>query len=211
MKAVKTKLPVFPLPGVVLMPNSVLPLHIFEMKYRQMLSDVLSGGKRFVVMNSQLDEGSASLGCVAELIKVEKLSDGRSNILTVGRERVKIVKYFSDKPYLTADVEFVKDEQLRAQDTRALSGLRTDLAQLTSLVKKVYKRDIDSILQADVSAEELSFIAAGLLALEPCEQQQVIDTTRTSERIKLLKPNIDALSKQLAALAAIENAFPSGS
>ena len=104
------KIPVFPLPGVVLLPNSVLPLHIFEKRYRQMISDISNGEHKFLVLNSHSDVNvRGQVGCVAEILRIEQLEDGRSNILTVGRERARVIECFGDKPYLIARVKFLAD------------------------------------------------------------------------------------------------------
>jgi Lon protease-like protein len=109
-------LPVFPL-GAVLFPGTALPLHLFEPRYRQLLTDVRAGDSRFVLLPSI--DGTAEralppgrMGCVAEVERVEMLADGRSNILVVGRERVMLEAFIEHPaPYHVATVSVVADEQ----------------------------------------------------------------------------------------------------
>src|SRR4051812_19638160 len=83
------RLPIFPLP-LVMLPNELLPLHIFEERYRKMLSDILAGRKMFGITffePNQLSGGrpaAGTVGTVAEVRESEMMADGRSNILTLG-------------------------------------------------------------------------------------------------------------------------------
>jgi ATP-dependent Lon protease len=91
------ELPIFPLP-LVLLPNEMLPLHIFEPRYRQMLEDVSSAKNIFGVSyfdNEVEFERPAveSIGCAAEIRRSQTLPDGRSNILTNGVVRYRILNY----------------------------------------------------------------------------------------------------------------------
>ena len=106
------ELPLFPLP-VVLYPGVPLPLHIFEPRYRQMLDDVRAGNNLFGIsyFDASESEGDRPLtgqvGCVAELIEVQSLDDGRSNVLTVGLIRYRIEDYVdSDEPYIVCQASF---------------------------------------------------------------------------------------------------------
>src|SRR5688500_8423054 len=91
-------LPIFPLP-VVLMPFELMPLHIFEERYKQMLEDIKSeknlfGLSYFNPEESLIDKPAAgSVGCVAEVREVQTLPEGRSNILTIGVIRYRILDF----------------------------------------------------------------------------------------------------------------------
>jgi len=91
-------LPIFPLPNVVLFPNVFLPLHIFEPRYRQMVSDALAGermiGMVLLQRGGEDDEGAPpvyDVGCAGLITHVERLSDGRYNIVLRGLERFRVV------------------------------------------------------------------------------------------------------------------------
>lgn len=112
---VSETLPIFPL-GVVLFPGTVLPLHLFEPRYRQLLSDVRAGNSRFGILPAMPGVGERELppgrnGCVAEVTDVEMLPDGRANIVITGRERFALEAFVEhEAPYHVADVSFVSDE-----------------------------------------------------------------------------------------------------
>ena len=79
------ELPLFPLPEVVLFPQEVLPLHIFESRYRIMLQSVLETDSMFGVIKwDPTTKSMANVGCCAQIIKHQTAEDGRSNIITLG-------------------------------------------------------------------------------------------------------------------------------
>ncbi len=206
----RTRLPVFPLPGVVLFPNSILPLHIFEYKYREMLKDILAGTREFVVLNSEADASRGEVGCIARVVQASMRPDGRSDIITVGSDRARINNYFRDTPYLSANFSTLHDDPIDVAQMGSVTALRSAMNQLVSLVRRVYKKDLQCTFSQDVDAEELSFIAAGLLDLNANQQQQLLVTEKTFERIDLILSRIHSHNKELAAMAAIESAFGAG-
>lgn len=106
-------IPLFPLPNVVLFPQTYLPLHIFEPRYRQMVRDAVAGN-RLIGMVLLQDGWEAEyggsppihpVGCAGRLVQVEPLEDGRFNIVLYGMARVQVVEEFHDQPYRRARVE----------------------------------------------------------------------------------------------------------
>ncbi len=90
------RVPIFPLPGAILFPRSQLPLHIFEPRYREMVSDAIEGAGRIAMIQPHRidDDNQAPLyavGCVGELVGVEELDDGRFNIVLLGSNRFRLV------------------------------------------------------------------------------------------------------------------------
>jgi len=109
------ELPLFPLP-IVLFPGVPLPLHIFEPRYREMLSDIRDGGNLFGL--SFFDASSAQtelppaghIGCVAEVTEAQALPDGRSNIMTLGVVRYRLEAYVErGDSYLLGRVSYFED------------------------------------------------------------------------------------------------------
>src|SRR5262249_19423750 len=132
-------LPVFPLP-LVLLPNEFLPLHIFEDRYRQMLKDVLEERKLFgLTFFEPPDEISTrppvgTIGCVAEVRENQLLPDGRSNILTMGVVRYRLIDYIdSGDPYFVGDVIFFEDED---ESEEKLQPLADEVYELFERVAK---------------------------------------------------------------------------
>src|SRR5271166_6571236 len=114
----RTTLPLFPL-GSVLYPGLVLPLHIFEQRYRQLVADLLAGDepRQFGVIairrgrETGIDGVSAlyETGCTAVVRQVERHADGRYELLTVGARRFRLAALGDQDPYFRADVEFLPD------------------------------------------------------------------------------------------------------
>lgn len=103
-------LPLFPLKNVVLFPGMVLPLHIFEARYREMINRCIDEQLPFGVVlideGEEVGEAAAPhrVGTAAKIVRVERLDDGRMNITAVGTERFEIQELHTDRSYLTAKV-----------------------------------------------------------------------------------------------------------
>jgi Lon protease-like protein len=109
---IPARIPLFPLPNVVLFPKTYLPLHIFEPRYRAMVSDAAKNGQciGMVLLKDgwEMDYYGHppvfSMGCVGRLASVQQLVDGRSNILLQGLKRFEIEQEWSDRPYREATI-----------------------------------------------------------------------------------------------------------
>lgn len=121
-------LPLFPL-SVVLLPSTPLPLHIFEDRYKQMMSDIIPARNEFGVVLAK-EEGIISIGCSATVLQVLKeYPDGRLDLMAMGQRRFRIVSVEQEKPYLRGNVDFFEDtiEEDVAADLkqRALNAYET--------------------------------------------------------------------------------------
>src|SRR5437868_10678612 len=106
--------PLFPLPNVVLFPRAVLPLHIFEERYKAMTADALAGGRRRIAMallkpgwekNYYGQAEIAPVVCVGNILSHERLADGKYNFLLQGHTRARLVREVGDEPYRQAVLE----------------------------------------------------------------------------------------------------------
>jgi Lon protease-like protein len=114
-----SRIPLFPL-GSVLYPGLVLPLHIFEDRYRQLVRDLLAGPEPqafgVVAIKEGRETGVAGVsalhevGCTATLRQVDQYEDGRYDLVTVGAERFRLAGLDESRPYLQGDVELLADE-----------------------------------------------------------------------------------------------------
>jgi uncharacterized protein len=112
-------LPLFPL-GTVLYPGLLLPLHIFEERYRQLVRDLLAGPEpgHFGVIairkgrETGVDGVSAlhEIGCIAALRQVREHSDGRFDLVTAGRQRFRLVSLEHGRPYLQGVVDLLAED-----------------------------------------------------------------------------------------------------
>lgn len=187
-------LPIFPLP-LVLLPNEVLPLHIFEPRYRQLLKDVQLDRNLFGISHFEPSESfiekppTGTIGCVTEVKEVELLPDGRSNILTVGVVRYRLLDYIeAGEPYLIGDVEFFEDER---ENENLLNPLADEVfALFRRVAKAAYKLGgergrFPEIQQTEPQA--LSFLVTAAFNLDNKLKSQMLETRSTVERLERLR------------------------
>ncbi|OYW50407.1 MAG: ATP-dependent protease [Novosphingobium sp. 12-62-10] len=109
-----TRLSVFPLSGAVLYPGLQLPLHIFEPRYRAMVSDSLARDRRIAMIQPQSGEPGAPLfniGCVGKIVDVEAMEDGRYNLLLEGKSRFRVIRELEvTTPFRQVEAELLEDD-----------------------------------------------------------------------------------------------------
>ncbi len=209
----KKRLPLFPLPDVVLFPGMTLPLHIFEERYKVMLADVMGTEARFGILlcqeyNPTTLEGSPfDVGTVAEVMECERLEEGRMNILVVGTERFRVTAYYpEEQPYLTGQVDYLPE----SPDENITVMLKTETADLFQealrLTHKVLKKDYTPlVLPEEVSA--LSFAIAENLRGSLVLKQKLLEIDSPKERLEYEKEVLENMVKTLAVRAQIEDVF----
>ena len=106
-------LPLFPL-NVVLFPHMALPLHVFEPRYRKMIGDCLEEGHSFgvVAIREGRETGPATpygVGTLAKIVRIDRLDDGRMNLLVMGASRFQIVETADDRPYLRGQIHIIPE------------------------------------------------------------------------------------------------------
>ncbi len=187
-------LPLFPLP-LVLLPNEFLPLHIFEPRYRQMLSDIALDKNMFGVSYFNPTEEfvekplTGSIGCAAEVRETQTMPDGRSNVVTIGVARYHLIDYISDgAPYLVGDVEFFEDD---AEDETVLNPLADEVFTLFRRVAlAAHKLGGERGIFPDVQQtdpQSLSFLVTTAFNLEPDLKYRLLETRSTIERLNKVK------------------------
>ncbi len=204
------ELPLFPLPDVVLFPGRPLPLHIFEDRYRLMINTVLESDRKFGVLlwNPAISK-SVNVGCVTEISDVVKLDDGRMNIMTQGLQRFRVVEIVRQMPYLVGKVEWFEDS---APDAEALSvgnQVNKSLREVVGLANKLTHKD--NIVPEDLPTDPiyLSFWVASLFFNSSDDRQELLELCETGTRLRKELSLLDTLKSELAARAAIEDAFRS--
>lgn len=188
------QLPLFPLP-VVLLPNEVLPLHIFEPRYRQMLVDIelrrnLFGLTYFESEGDVPDRPAiGTIGCAAEVRESNLLPDGRSNIITAGVIRYRLIEYVdADSPYLSAAVEFFEDDDEPAELVKPIGDEVYDLFE--RVAKAAFKLSgnrgsLPEIPKAE--PEQLSFLVTASFNLDNDIKYKMLEMTSTHERLSKLR------------------------
>lgn len=191
------KLPLFPLP-LVLFPGAVLPLHIFEERYKQMIRTCLETDKQFgILLQDPTDapggENLAPIGCIAEIMMMIPLEEGRMNILTTGKSRFVVRRLLHAHEYLVGEVEEVHDDL----------DLRASLEGEAIRVKKLFEEMIALAVELSDSplvegavpdeAEALSFSVSAAVPMENALKQRLLQTTSTSYRLKELHKVLTSL------------------
>ena len=207
------ELPLFPLPDVVLFPQEVLPLHIFEPRYRMMLQTAMSEDRRFgVVRWDPQSKRMAEVGCCAEILHCQVQDDDRSNIVTMGQQRFRVLDIVRDTPFRVGMVSWIED---------TVSESHEELETLTSDVTRALRDVVDltgkligkpSSLPADLPdlPRELSFwIGAHLGGPVADHQQALLEITDTGERLRLEYELLDQTRRQLAARTVLKDTFSS--
>lgn len=178
---VTNKIPLFPL-GVVLLPEVLLPLHIFEERYKTMIGECLDQDQEFGIIYHNGRE-MESKGCTARVVRVIKqYPDGRMDILTKGERRFTIEDLHKDKPYLEASVRFFDDgEEIPTQGTEALAKEGFDLMmQIEGVDGKQF-----AIEHGDPTGlKEASYLIASSDGFTPEEKQEFLEMTSTQDRLE---------------------------
>ena len=206
------ELPIFPLPEVVLFPQEVLPLHIFESRYRIMLKSVLETDSMFgVIKFDSKTKSMANIGCCAQIIKHQTAEDGRSNIITIGQQRFQILEIVRSTPYCSAMVSWIDDENVESYNN--LDTLKDSVTEaLNDVVKLTGKLTNSQKILPDKLPDnpmELSFwIGAHLGGPVAEEQQRLLEERNTYARLQREFEMLDHTRKQLAARTALKESFP---
>ncbi len=206
-------LPLFPLPGVVQFPCTLLPLHIFEPRYRAMVAGATSGEgvigmvllrpgwERAYNANPPIHE----IACLGKIIETVALPDGRYNIVLCGVKRARVEAIVSDKPYRTARVELLDDlpldgreaeaETLRDRLISVAHELPQPLFRHKNLAKALRRLDAPLGCTADLMADSL--------LLPPKVKQELLEELDPFARADALLRSIDGELRALPLAAAV--------
>ena len=185
----------FPLPGLVLFPNAVQPLHIFEPRYRQMATDALAGDRMIalVLLRSGWDEtyddrpAIHQFACLGRIVADHLMPDGRFNLILRGLARARII---AEPPagtlYRQGHVEILTD--IIANDVPALMALRTGLADLIlpRVTEGPIREQLRGLFKGELPIGQLCDVLAFALPLPPEAKQELLEEPDVSERARRL-------------------------
>jgi len=175
---VSALLSLFPL-DLVLLPGVPLPLHIFEPRYKEMITECLDENRHFGIIRSK-DESLATIGCTAEIINVlKKYPDGRMNILAEGKKRFEVLQINQERSFLRAEVFYLEDDDHPAAPTQLETAL-----QLHGEIMQVAGAQPETIHKEDVS--QLAYRLAGSLPFDPDFQQALLEMNSESDRVQAI-------------------------
>jgi uncharacterized protein len=204
-------LSLFPLPNVVLFPNVFLPLHIFEPRYREMVADALASDRMIgmVLLRPGWERWEHArrhddpppvypIGCSGVITHVDRIADGRYNIVLRGIERFRIEHEDHQRSYRRAIVERLVEPPSLPRDRAAIRGYRS---KLESLVAPAVEKEgptgsaaADPRMPASMSDEDLVHALAQYLDLEPLEKQALLEReclrSRAASLVELLEMKV---------------------
>ena len=180
--------PLFPL-GLVALPGELIPLHIFEERYKTMMNECLQSEREFGILWLS-DEGLRENGCACEIDRVlERLDDGRMNILTRGTRPFRVLERREHLPYPAGTVEFLDDREETVDET--LLGQAHEV--YADLVKRATDRDPDTEELAAMGAYAMAAtVDFGLDA-----KQGLLDLRSENARLRLVTRLFRAALKRL--------------
>ena len=181
-----TRLSVFPLAGVLLFPRMHLPLHIFEPRYRALVSDAMARDRRIAMIQPRAAGEKPPLytmGCVGHVAQVEALEDGRYNIVLEGKARFRLVRELD----VTTPFRQIEAELLPVQDDETLA-----LAERSSLESESrrfataqgYAVDWEAVSRLD--DEALVNGIAQIAPFDAASKQALLEANSLSERTELI-------------------------
>ena len=205
------RLRLFPL-GTVLFPGMVLPLHIFEDRYRQMVHELLDGPepRRFGVIAIRKGretgiEGVSSLyevGCTATLRQTEEHDDGRFDLITVGTQRFRLESLDESRPYLQGDVEFLPEDD----GDSAAAGRAASLVAATfrDYLEALAARGLAQITIPDLPEEPvlLSYLVAATMIVDLPDQQALLAEPDSLSRLAAERALLQRETTMLRTLTA---------
>lgn len=199
-------MPMFPL-GSVLLPGGVLPLHVFEPRYRQMIVDILADdgtpefGQALITHGREAGGGDerAMIGTVAQMLQVEALDDGRYALVTVGTRRLRINAWLPDDPYPVADVDDWPDVDPDPP------GLAVDVAASHGRVRAVLALAAEAgdvpldLAESEISDDPLvaSYHLAALAPIGPADRYRLLAASGPAERLDVLDDVLDDVEAML--------------
>jgi Lon protease-like protein len=174
---IEERFPLFPL-GLVILPTEVVPLHIFEDRYKLMIGACIEDESEFGIV-WLADGGLREVGCSASVAQVlERMDDGRMNILVRGARPFQLLRRIEEMPYPAGDVEFLDDDDADPDEELAAEA-RESYADLVELVT-------DERPAADQLAELSAYGMAATIELSPEPKQTLLEERSEDARMRVV-------------------------
>ena len=199
----RRQIPIFPLPGVVLLPGTLLPLHIFEPRYREMVAHALASdhtiGMAMLKSGVEIDEGRSpihAIGGAGEFGDSERLDDGRYNILLEGKFRVRVLSETPGTAFRIADVEEVASQPFAdGREEERISRLASGL--FAAVAPEI---DLSPLPEDELPSERLASEIAIRLRYGPQELQSFLEIDAVAARFGVLIARMMEWEKRIAFL-----------
>jgi uncharacterized protein len=196
-------MPMFPL-GTVLFPYALLPLHVFEPRYRLMMRHVLDGDREFGVVlierGSEVGGGDTrfDVATVARVVQAAELPDGRYAVATVGMRRVRVRHWLADDPYPRAEVVAVDDRPASPVAAAARERVVDAFARVTGLARGIDPRIAEPPV-FDADAVRASYEAAAVAPIGPLDAQRLLAVDDAGARLAMLAALLEEREVELRA------------
>lgn len=200
-------LPLFPL-NTVLFPEALLPLQVFEERYKQMMQDCLEADSKFgvVLIKSGPEVGGPAIphstGTLAHIVQVDRVEGGRMFVSVAGQRRFQIREITQYQPYVAAQVELLEEEAegwVPRTEMEAIRQAAAEHIRLTLGMRGGWVRHP----QLPSESAALSYFIAGLLGIGTKEKQALLEEPSSSRRLEteldLLRREAEPLRKRVAA------------
>jgi Lon protease-like protein len=183
----ESELPLFDLP-LVLLPGELLPLHIFEDRYKAMVGRSMEHDEPFGIVYSDEEDGPAEVGCTATVADVlERFDDGRMNIVVAGGTPFQVIDRFEGPEFPAGNVELIElHEEVDEQDPEAA-------AQALAAFEELAREAADDPDDVADPGEGDSYAIAARITLPPETKQKLLETRSEAERIRILARALDAV------------------
>lgn len=199
----------FPL-GNVLVPHALLPLHIFEERYRALIRDVLDGDREFGVVlierGFEVGGGDArgDLGTIARVLEAQEFDDGRWAVISAGTRRIEIVEWLDDDPYPRAVVEERADGVPGPDAHELVEEVRGRLGRLLARANEL--GDDVAPATTEISEDPLvaSYHATALTPIGPFDTQRLLAIDDPEERLAALLSVFDDIEEDLRLRLAMD-------
>lgn len=202
-------LPMFPL-GTVLLPGMVLPLHVFEARYRQLVDDCLRASREFGVVlierGSEVGGGDVrtDVGTVAGIVEAARFPDGRWAIGAVGVRRIRVLHWEPDDPYPRAEVEDWPDPAPGADLGDRSAAMVASLRRVLALSAELGDDAAPATAELSDDPVMAGYQATTLAPIGPSDRQRLLATPSPDERCALLASMLDEELGYLAARLALD-------
>lgn len=188
------QLPIFPL-NTVLFPGAILPLHIFEDRYKKMIEYAVDNGNLFgLSYRSNASVGRetppelGSVGCVAQIQAVMPLESGRMNIVSSGLVRYRVIGFRQQSPFLIARTEaFGDDPESDAEIDRTFGDVEDLCRQFLEAARALDDNAAPTLNELPDDPESLSLVMSSVLPIENDSKQTLLESTSTTFRLAKLK------------------------